>query len=88
MAIFFAAMVLNPEVQQKAQAQIQAVIGSERLPSFDDMANLPYIVAIVKECLRWQPVVALGIFASRCIFITLLNHSRSLAAYDWRRRYL
>jgi hypothetical protein len=53
-------MVLNPEVLAKAQAEIDAVVGRERPPSFKDMADLPYIRAMVKETLRWRPVVPLG----------------------------
>ena len=54
-------MALYPEVQQKAQAELEAVIGSHRLPEFEDSKKLPYIHAIIKECLRWQNVFTLGI---------------------------
>jgi len=54
------AMVLHPEVQKKAQGELDKVIGN-RLPEFNDRPNLPYINAMVKESLRWQPVVPLGI---------------------------
>lgn len=50
-------MTLYPEVQSKAQAEIQSVIGSDRLPGFDDKDSLPYINAIVKETFRWHPPV-------------------------------
>ena len=53
-------MLLHPEVQQKAQEHIDAVVGSGRLPNFSDRPFLPYIDAIVNECLRWQPVLNLG----------------------------
>jgi cytochrome P450 len=36
------------------------VVGSERLPTFDDLASLEYIRAIVSETLRWRPVAVLG----------------------------
>ncbi|KAI0329603.1 CyP450 monooxygenase [Cubamyces sp. BRFM 1775] len=58
---FFLAMVNFPEVQKKAHAELDAVIGPTRLPTFDDRASLPYINAIVKECMRWHVVVTLGI---------------------------
>ncbi|KAL5363085.1 cytochrome P450 [Aspergillus floccosus] len=57
LATFFLAMTLYPEVQSKAQAELQSVIGSDRLPGFQDRDNLPYINAIVKETLRWHPTV-------------------------------
>ena len=58
--MFFLAMALHPEVQQKAQKQIDAVIGTDRLPEFEDVESMPYVQAIVKELLRWQPVTPLG----------------------------
>ncbi|KAI0639364.1 cytochrome P450 [Trametes polyzona] len=58
---FFLAMALYPEVQRKAQAELEAVIGPDRLPEFADQKSLPYIHAIVKECLRWQNVFPLGL---------------------------
>ncbi|KAH9944416.1 CyP450 monooxygenase [Epithele typhae] len=58
---FFLAMSLYPEVQCKAQAELDVVVGSHRLPEFADQSRLPYIVAIVKECLRWQNVFTLGL---------------------------
>ncbi|KAF8799104.1 cytochrome P450 [Phlegmacium glaucopus] len=56
---FFLAMVCFPEVQMKAQAEIDRVV-SGRLPDFDDMEDLPYVSALVKEVLRWQPVTPYG----------------------------
>ncbi|KAI0371500.1 CyP450 monooxygenase [Pilatotrama ljubarskyi] len=58
---FFLAMVCFPHVQAEAQAEIDAVVGSNRLPDFDDRPALPYVDAVVKECMRWHVVVTLGI---------------------------
>jgi cytochrome P450 len=58
---FFLAMTLNPEVQKKAQAEIDAVVGPDRLPSFGDRERLPYIEALVKEVFRWNPVTPTGV---------------------------
>ncbi|KAK0465901.1 cytochrome P450, partial [Desarmillaria tabescens] len=56
------AFLLYPEVQAKAQAEVDAVIGhGTRLPNFDDRPQLPYIDAIVLEALRWNPVAPLGV---------------------------
>ena len=57
---FFLAMVLFPEVQAKAKAELDAVVGTERLPCFNDRDSLPYINAVWKEVLRWHSVVPLG----------------------------
>ena len=58
--VFVLAMVLYPDVQKRAQAEIDSVIGKDRLPTFQDRASLPYIDAIKREVLRWEPVVPLG----------------------------
>ncbi|KAB5589224.1 O-methylsterigmatocystin oxidoreductase [Ceratobasidium theobromae] len=61
MATFFLAMELFPEVQLKAQEELDAVIGCDRLPTMQDMKDLPYVRCIMKEVLRWIPPVPLGI---------------------------
>ncbi|EGN99071.1 hypothetical protein SERLA73DRAFT_181862 [Serpula lacrymans var. lacrymans S7.3] len=56
---FFLAMILYPEVQKKAQAEIDAVVGSNRLPTLADRAFLPYVEALAKEVVRWHVVAPL-----------------------------
>ena len=50
--VFVLAMMLHPEVVMKAQAELDSVVGADRMPEFDDREHLPYINAIVKETLR------------------------------------
>ena len=50
---FFLAMVVHPETQKKAQAELDNVIGRSRLPDFSDEEALPYISAVVKEVFRY-----------------------------------
>ncbi|KAG1741079.1 cytochrome P450 [Suillus lakei] len=57
----FLAMTLFPDAQRKAQAEIDAVVGPDRLPSFVDRDSLPYTEALVKEVLRWNAVVPTAI---------------------------
>lgn len=54
-------MALFPRVQRKAQEEIDSVIGGDRFPTTEDRKELPYIDAIVKETLRWHPVVPLSV---------------------------
>ncbi|KAA1470243.1 cytochrome P450 [Dentipellis sp. KUC8613] len=54
MTSFVLAMVLNPEVQQRAQEEIDALIPSGRLPTLDDRPDLPYFEAVLKELYRWS----------------------------------
>ncbi|KAJ7251361.1 cytochrome P450 [Mycena rebaudengoi] len=58
---FILAMLANPDVQKRAQEEIDAVVREGHLPSFDDEESLPYVSAIVKEVLRWKPVTPIGI---------------------------
>ena len=53
-------MAMYPGVQKKAQAEIDEVIGNERLPEFGDRHTLPYMNALVKESMRWQSIIPLG----------------------------
>lgn len=52
-------MQLYPEVQSKAQAEIDDVVGPDRMPMISDRPHLPYIDAMVKEILRWNTVAPL-----------------------------
>lgn len=53
-------MLLYPEVQKRAQAEIDALVGRERLPSYDDKDSLEYLHCVFLETLRWHPAVPLG----------------------------
>ena len=59
--MFFLAMALNPHVVKKAQAELDRVVGGERLPDFSDQEDLPYISAIGKEVLRWGCPAPIGV---------------------------
>ncbi|KAJ8074884.1 hypothetical protein PM082_019211 [Marasmius tenuissimus] len=52
---FILAMVLFPDVQSRAQKELDQIIGSGRLPDFADRDSLPYIKALILEVLRWNP---------------------------------
>ncbi|KAK0200032.1 cytochrome P450 [Desarmillaria ectypa] len=54
---FYLAMVLYPDVQRRAQEEISAVIGAERLPKLSDRESLPYVYALVQEAFRWNPSI-------------------------------
>ncbi|KAI0712385.1 cytochrome P450 [Earliella scabrosa] len=59
---FLLAMATHPEVQRKAQAELDAVVGPHRLPDMADRDALPYLNAILKETMRWHTAVPLGLF--------------------------
>ncbi|KAJ5584759.1 cytochrome P450 [Penicillium hispanicum] len=60
LTVFIQAMVLYPEVQRTAQAEVDRVCG-ERLPEEQDQKHMPYIHAMIKETCRWMPAAILGI---------------------------
>ncbi|KAJ8081845.1 hypothetical protein PM082_007691 [Marasmius tenuissimus] len=56
---FFLAMVLYPQVQAHAQKELDSLLDG-RLPDFPDENSLPYITAVVKEVLRWNPAAPMA----------------------------
>jgi cytochrome P450 len=42
-------LIAYPRVVKRAHEELDRVIGTARLPSFEDAKDLPYIRAIVKE---------------------------------------
>ena len=71
-------MALYPEVQKKAQAEIDTVVGPNRLPDFHDRPSFPYINAIIKELSRWNLVAPLGRPFVIVIVATILTSSKAL----------
>ncbi|KAF8555762.1 cytochrome P450 [Imleria badia] len=51
----------NAQVWKRAQAEIDSVVGMDRLPEFDDRPSLQYVDAIIRELLRWRPVLPIGV---------------------------
>jgi len=54
-------MAITPSIQEKAQREIDRVVGRNRLPDFSDRPNMPYVEAIYREVLRARPPLQVGI---------------------------
>ena len=54
-------MSLHPEVLRKAQAELDDVVGPQRLPDFGDKDSLVYINALIREVMRWHTVLPLSL---------------------------
>ncbi|XP_042488251.1 cytochrome P450 98A2-like [Macadamia integrifolia] len=50
-----AELIKNPRVQEKAQEELDRVIGMERVMTESDFSSLPYLQCVVKEALRLHP---------------------------------
>lgn len=74
-------MILHPDVQRKAQKELDAILIEGRLPNLTDKASLPYIDCILKEVYRWRPVAPLSMVffpQSFIVFIGLVDAHTSL----------
>ncbi|KEP52059.1 O-methylsterigmatocystin oxidoreductase [Rhizoctonia solani 123E] len=58
---FIVAMALHPEVQEKAQREIDEAVGSDRLPTMEDRDHLPYVEKLLTEIVRWHPSAPFGV---------------------------
>jgi cytochrome P450 len=76
---FFFLMATYPDVQRRAQTELDDVIGRSQLPTEADFgrADLPYVHALIKEVLRWAPSAPLGT-SRHCRFMRMLISSAGL----------
>ncbi|CAE6497824.1 unnamed protein product [Rhizoctonia solani] len=58
---FVVAMALYPEVQERAQREIDEAVGSNRLPTMEDRVHLPYVERLLTEIVRWHPSAPFGV---------------------------
>lgn len=82
------ALIHHPHALKKVQAEIDEVVGNDRLPQFTDRHRLPYVDCIIKEVLRWGTTVPLSVpylqFRRRLRLLKLLLYSASTCAYGTR----
>ena len=60
LVVFTFAITMHPEVQKKAKAELNAVLGPDRLPEMADREHLPYIERVVQETFRYVPPPSSG----------------------------
>ncbi|PLB46689.1 cytochrome P450 [Aspergillus steynii IBT 23096] len=58
---FIMACVLHPSAVEKAQKELDSVVGDSRLPKEEDMAQLPHVSVFINEVIRWRPATPEGI---------------------------
>lgn len=74
---FVLAMLGNPGVLKRAREEVDMVVGKDRMPTFDDEENLPYVVACIQETLRCHAPVIMGM---RRLLVRSLGSDRSVFA--------
>ncbi|RFU75721.1 cytochrome p450-like-31 [Trichoderma arundinaceum] len=62
MQSFFKVIAMNPEAQQRAQEELDQVVGPSRLPTWEDEPNLPYVRAVIKELHRYCSLLTIGVW--------------------------
>lgn len=83
---FLLAMGLWPSVQRKAQAELDAIVGHDRLPTYADIAQMPYLNALYLEILRWNQVVPLGMSSPDHLLIANIRTGVDRRASRYSRR--
>ncbi|KAJ7772816.1 cytochrome P450 [Mycena olivaceomarginata] len=54
------ALVAYPEAQKKAHEELDRMVGEHRMPTLEDLEQMPYIRAIISETHRFRPIAPLG----------------------------
>ncbi|VVD05001.1 unnamed protein product [Leptidea sinapis] len=65
-------MLMHPEVQEKIHEEIDRVVGRDRAPTLDDRNKMPYTEACIREMMRTETPVTLGV-AHRAMVDTKLG---------------
>ncbi|KAL9708633.1 hypothetical protein Ac2012v2_008181 [Leucoagaricus gongylophorus] len=58
---FMLAMLVHPDIQNRVQQELDAIVATDCFPKLSDQSSLPYLTAVLKEVLRWNPPVPLGV---------------------------
>ncbi|NXW27997.1 CP2J2 protein, partial [Phaetusa simplex] len=53
-------MVVNPDIQEKVQKELDAVLDSSQLICYEDRRKLPYTNAVIHEIQRFSNIVSVG----------------------------
>ncbi|KAJ7336385.1 cytochrome P450 [Mycena albidolilacea] len=54
-------LAVYPERQERARQEIEAVVGTARLPELEDFKHLPFVEALIKEVIRIRPSFPTGV---------------------------
>lgn len=54
-------MVNYPDTQRKVQEELDSVVGPNRLPTYSDRKQMPYLNAVILELMRWKHFAPFGL---------------------------
>ncbi len=79
-------MARNPDIQRKAQDEVDKVVGTDRLPEMSDRDSLPYVNRIMREALRFAPVAPLVVHSLDQDDVRVISFvSQRLTETHWNR---
>jgi cytochrome P450 len=58
--VFILAMARHQDICKRAQAEVDRLSPPDQLPSLVDVESMPYLMAVIKETLRWSPALPIG----------------------------
>jgi len=93
---FILALARNTDVLRRIHAEIDEVIGSDRLPTLEDRQSLPYLEAAYTESMRKYPIAPMGEFPYPILFgrgvppdgMVMYYSTPSRRNWRWRPRRL
>jgi len=59
--VFILAMALYPDIQTRIRTELDRIVGCGELPTVDVRSHLPYVNAVIKETMRWNPMAPLNL---------------------------
>ncbi|KAI0651006.1 cytochrome P450 [Trametes meyenii] len=83
---FLLTMAKFPDVQKRAQAEVDGLLGGKRLPTMADRPSLPYVDAVLSEVLRWvsiAPVIAREVTEDDHYKDFLIPKGATIMANNW-----
>jgi len=85
-------MALRPDVMRRVQVELDAVVGKDRMPTFQDQDRLPYLSAVIKEVIRWHTTILLAM-PHQCTKVShesnhTLHVGLTSSKDEWYRGYL
>jgi hypothetical protein len=82
---FILGILVRPDVQSRAQQEVDSVVGPDRLPECADIPEMPYFSAVIKEVLRLVVVIISYMLSLKCLnFDTLYPDGTHLHPREFR----